>query len=381
MNDTIERILMHEVRVSPKTRWLFLEVHAGSGLTGLGEASLQGRETMVRQAGDRFAPLLLGGGGEPGEMIGRPETLAEAAFLSAVDQALHDIAARRHGKALADYLGGARRQRVPLYANINRRTVDRSPSGFADSARMALESGFTAFKLAPFDEVDDVARRQGRAVEAMRPGLERIAAVAGTIGGEHELMVDCHWRFDEVSTKTLIGEAQALGVRWLECPIAETGATIPAIRRLRKHANDAGMRLAGCEELVGVEQNRPFAEAGVYDVMMPDVKYAGGIGEMMRLAELFEEVGVGYSPHNPSGPIAHAASLHVSAAARRFDRLEVQFDESDLFWSLAGGNLPRFEGGHSALPKGPGLGITLDPGIIASVSERVGDWSLARAVP
>jgi galactonate dehydratase len=380
MNDRLERIVMHDVRVSPKTRWLFLELHTGSGLAGLGEASLQGRETMVRQAGDRFAPSLLGRSAEPVQMTEQDPTLAEAAFLSAVDQALHDIAARREGKRLADHLGGTLRERVPLYANINRRTVDRSPAGFAASARMALSGGFTAFKLAPFDEVDDAARRGGRVVEAMRPGLERMAAVAATIGDVHELMVDCHWRFDEGSAKTLIGEAQALGVRWLECPIAETGATIPAIRRLRKHANDAGMRLAGCEELIGVEQNRPFAEAGVYDVIMPDVKYAGGVGEMMRLAELFEGLGVGYSPHNPSGPIAHAASLHISAAVRRFDRLEVQFEESDLFRRLAGGSLPRFEDGHSALPDEPGLGIALDPDVLASVSERAGDWSLARAI-
>src|SRR6185312_14082862 len=176
MNDRLERILMHDVRVSSKTRWLFLEVHAGSGLAGLGEASLQGREAMVKQAGDRFAPALLGMAAEPAGVIGRCETLAEAAFLSAVDQALHDIAARREGKRLVDHLGGARRERVPLYANINRRTVDRSPAGFADSARLALESGFTAFKLAPFDEVDDAARRGGRTVEAMRPALARIAA-------------------------------------------------------------------------------------------------------------------------------------------------------------------------------------------------------------
>jgi galactonate dehydratase len=380
MNDMIDRILMHDVRVSAKTRWLFLEVHTRSGFAGLGEASLQGREAMVRQAGDRFAPSVLRAPAKPADMTGRCKTLAEAAFVSAIDQALHDIAARREGKRLADYLGGARRERVPLYANINRRTVDRSPGGFAASAALALDAGFTAFKLAPFDEVDDGARREGRIAEAMRPGLDRIAAVAGAIGDGRELMVDCHWRFDEASAATLVEEMRRLGVRWLECPITETSEAIPAIRRLRKLANDAGMRLAGCEELIGVEQSRPFAEAGVYDVMMPDVKYAGGVGEMMRLATLFERLRVAYSPHNPSGPVAHAASLHVSAAVRRFDRLEVQFEESDLFWRLARG-LPPFAGGHSALPEGPGLGITLDPDVLASVSERVGDWSLARAVP
>jgi galactonate dehydratase len=377
--DVISHIRLHDVEVSPRTRWLFVEVGTASGMTGLGEASLQGREVMVKEAGDRFAPSLLGMA-EPISMSVRGKTLAEAALISAVDQALHDIAAKRDGKRLADYLGGARRERIPLYANINRRTVDRSPSSFAASARLALESGFTAFKLAPFDEVNEAARHAGRIVEAMGPGLDRVAAVARTID-ELELMVDCHWRFDETSAKRLIDEARALGVCWVECPVPETLETIPVIRRLREFANDAGMRLAGCEELIGLKHNRPFAEAEAYDVMMPDVKYAGGVREMMRLAGLFERCGVACSPHNPSGPVAHAASLHVSAAMARFDKLEVQFEESDLFWRLVGDSLPRFKDGHSALPDAPGLGITLDMDVLASTSRQAGEWSLTRAIP
>lgn len=379
MADVISHIRLHDVEVSPRTRWLFVEVGTASGMTGLGEASLQGREVMVKEAGDRFAPSLLGMA-EPISMSVRGKTLAEAAFISAVDQALHDIAAKRDGKRLADYLGGARRERIPLYANINRRTVDRSPSSFAASARLALESGFTAFKLAPFDEVNEAARHAGRIIEAMGPGLDRVAAVARTIG-ELELMVDCHWRFDEASARRLIDESRALGVCWVECPVPETLETIPVIRRLREFANDAGMRLAGCEELIGLGHNRPFAEAEAYDVMMPDVKYAGGVREMMRLAGLFERCGVACSPHNPSGPVAHAASLHVSAAMARFDKLEVQFEESDLFWRLVGDSLPRFKDGHSALPDAPGLGITLDMDVLASTSRQAGEWSLTRAIP
>src|SRR6185312_16054058 len=102
---------------------------------------------------------------------------------------------------------------------------------------------------------------------------------------------------------------------------------------------------------------------------------AGGVGEMMRLADLFAKCGVAYSPHNPSGPVAHAASLQLSAAVAHFDRLEVQFEESDVFWQLAGDSLPRFTGGISTLPDGPGLGITLDPAVLTSASEQLGDWS------
>lgn len=379
MTDVISHIRLYDVGVSPRTRWLFIEIGTTSGITGLGEASLQGREIAVKEAADRFAPSLLGLAAKPVARRMRDETLAEAAFISAVDQALHDIAAKRESKRLVDYLGLAQRERIPLYANINRRTIDRSPAGFAASARLALESGFTAFKLAPFDEVDEAARHAGRIVEAMQPGLDRVAVVARVIG-EFDLMVDCHWRFDEISARVLIDEGRALGVRWVECPVPEALEAIPVIRRLREFANDAGMRLAGCEELIGLEHNRPFAEARAYDVMMPDVKYAGGVGEVIRLAGLLEQCSVACSPHNPSGPVAHAASLHVSAAMAHFDRLEVPFEESDLFWRLVGDSLPRFKDGHSALPEAPGLGITLDRDVLASTSRRADDWSLASAV-
>ncbi|MBN9067425.1 MAG: mandelate racemase/muconate lactonizing enzyme family protein [Rhizobiales bacterium] len=379
--DMISHIRLRDVVVSSKTRWLFLEVHSQSGLVGFGEASLQGREALVRQAGDRFGPSLSGMAAKPLDRVWQCETLAEAAFLSALDQALHDIDARRNGMRLADRLGRTRRERIPLYANINRRTIDRSPSGFAASARLALAAGFRAIKLAPFDEVADDARRQGRVAEAMRPGLRRVAAVAEIAGDTSELMVDCHWRFDEASAFRLVDAAREFGVRWLECPLPETEETIPAIRRLRSASNEAGMRLAGCEELVGVQQNRVFAEAGAYDVMMPDVKYAGGVAEMMRLADLFERCGVAFSPHNPSGPISHAASLHVSAVVRSFDRLEVQFDESDLFWTLAGSELPRFEGGSSPLPDGPGLGVTLTTDSTATSRGVAAEWSLSQVTP
>ena len=65
--------------------------------------------------------------------------------------------------------------------------------------------------------------------------------------------------------------------------------------------------------MTGLEGFRPFLEAGIYDVIMPDVKYAGGLRELLRIGEFAAGLGVACSPHNPSGPIAHAHSLHLSA--------------------------------------------------------------------
>ena len=125
------------------------------------------------------------------------------------------------------------------------------------------------------------------------------------------------------------------------------------------------MRLAGCEELTGIEQNRPFAEAGAYDVMMPYVKYAGGVGEMMRCAAFFEGLGVAYSPHNPGGPICNLAAMHLAAAIPNFLILEEMETERALRDDVCTQPV-RYAAGRFELPTGPGLGTDLNLGVLAA---------------
>lgn len=159
--------------------------------------------------------------------------------------------------------------------------------------------------------------------------------------------------------------SRGAGGVWVECPLPETDDTLTALRRLRGLANARGVRLAGCELGIGEAGFAPFLRAGAYDVMMPDVKYVGGLAEMLRLSDTFAQAKIGFSPHNPTGPICHAVSLHVCAAAPSLDRLEVQFNETDLFGALAGNALPHPHGGTSALPaEAAGLGVALAPDVL-----------------
>jgi galactonate dehydratase len=177
-------------------------------------------------------------------------------------------------------------------------------------------------------------------------------------------MVDCHWRLDEAATIALINMAAASAVYWIECPLPETTEHLPVLRRLRHIANHRGIRLAGCEENVRREGFAPFLEAEVYDVMMPDVKYAGGLVEMLELSDAMSISGVEFSPHNPSGPISHAVSLHVAAATAKPAMLESQFDETPWFDDLQGGPLPVLLGGHALVPVAAGLGVALEAGAL-----------------
>jgi galactonate dehydratase len=120
------------------------------------------------------------------------------------------------------------------------------------------------------------------------------------------------------------------------------------------------MVLAGLEELTSPRAFERWLAQGAYDVVMPDVKYAGGIRALVAIGALCAKHGAACAPHNPSGPVAHAASLAACAAMPAFRVLEHQVDETPRFFAIAGEGLPAPRDGASALPAGPGLGLEPD---------------------
>lgn len=347
-------------RVSDKTVWNFVRVHSADGRQGWGEATLQGSAVAVHDHVARLSQAVLGRDlSLPIDILDVAGTcgrdLAEAAAISALDQAIWDVLAQARGETLTQALGSAVRAEIVLYANVNRGTVDRSPAGFAARAREAVSRGFDAVKIAPFDGVQP-GREETSQIGA---ALARIAAVRAAIGPTARLMVDCHWRLSEGAASTVLREVGSLNLYWFECPLAEEEANFAALRRLRSQANAGGVRLAGCETMVGRAGFQPFLDAGVYDVIMPDVKYAGGLRELLRIAAAAERSGVACSPHNPTGPIAHAHSLHLSAHLPLFPSLEFQYGESPLFFDFVAGEMPDPQTGRSGLPARVGLGLGL----------------------
>ena len=363
----------HTARVSAKTAWIFVRAVDRDGVTGWGEATLPagGADGAIDDAVTALAHELSGRVLRAPPDLAPPvpgADLAAAAAFSAVDQALWDIAGRREGRPIARLLAPAPAERVSLYANVNRRTLDRTPSGFAASARDARDAGHFAFKIAPFDGVSPANADGADGGRLIVAGIERAAAVRAAIGDEARLMIDCHWRLSEESALAVIAEAASLRLHWLECAVPESPDSFAAMRRIRARANAAGILTAGCETMTGVEGFRPFLDAGAYDVVMPDVKYAGGLAEFLRIAELAAAHGVACSPHNPSGPICHAQSLHATAALPGAPMLEHQFDESPLFAALVADAAGDFVAPVVDVPVGPGLGVRLDEAALGAAS-------------
>src|SRR5579864_3408393 len=264
--DRVRQVAITIATITPKTRWVFVTIELASGAHGLGEATASGHEDDVVAAFQRLAPHLLGKAGPAllEFLTTLPlANLAEAAVVSSLDQAAWDAVSRERGERLADALvtdasPATRDRRVKLYANINRCTLDRSPAGFAASARAAISVGHGAIKVAPFDEATPDVRRSGGLLNAVAAGIERIRAVRSSVGKEARLMVDCHWRLDVEATRRLVGIAAELDLYWIECPLPETAEHVEDLRALRAYANARGVRLAGCEQMTRREGFAPF---------------------------------------------------------------------------------------------------------------------------
>ena len=357
------------INVSSKTNWFFLRVTTDDGATGIGEASLNGYEPLQLAYVQMIGAELIG---QPIDELGRrlrvyphaPAGLVAASVRSALEQALTDVRAKRQGVPVHRTLGGALRSAVRVYANINRRTRDRSPQGFAKSAQNAASIGFGAIKLAPFDGViwEDFSDADAR--KRIAAGLDRVFAAREAIGPEVDLLVDCHWRFDEPTAAAVLRELSAAKIYWLECPISEQPEHWAALARLRALANEYGIRLAGAETQVGLAAFQRFGTGKLFDVVMPDIKYCGGFEEMRRIAAATAACGLGIAPHNPTGPVCNMASIHACAAAANFLILEYQLAESPLYSDVVKGEEPALADGCFAVPNAPGLGIELDDDVI-----------------
>lgn len=349
------------VRVSPRTTWQHVQLTTEDGRKGLGEATLEFAKADFSQHLLARAHQMVGGdlAGDPLKPLRRPKMdLSDRTILSALDQALNDLRAQATGQPLCRYLGAETADVVlPLYANINRATRDRSPAGFAANAAAALADGFQAIKVAPFDELTPELCETDEARPLIDAGLDRLRATRDAIGG-HDLMVDCHWRFTVDTAEALMPALREIGVIWLECPLPETLETLPDIAQLRRAANRHGMRLCGLETAGGWDEVEPFVAAGAYDLIMPDVKHAGGLSTILEIARLAQAAGTAVSLHNPSGPVAHLCSVHMMAALSGGERLEMQWEESPLFHQLT--NLPPMvENGTCRPTTSPGLGTSL----------------------
>ncbi len=352
----IKDLETHVVNVTKRGDWVFVKIHADDGSTGVGEASHGGGDGRVVQIIKELTPALIGRDVFQIEDFHRRfyhehEGHAYHPAISGIEHALWDLV----GKALSipthRLLGGSCREKIRVYANINRATWDRTPEGFSQNARKAVEEGFTAIKCAPFDDVSvrDISR--GVLTHAIRTGIERIRRIRETIGPDIDLMVDCHSRFNPGLIIQTARELDELHLFWIEDPIPTTD-----LDALSHVSQSTSMPIATGEQLRTKSAFQRLLASRAADFILPDVKHVGGILELKKIAAMAEAANVMVTPHNPSGPVATAASVQCMATVPNFAILEYAWGE--VGWRADLVNPPeQIVDGFIELSGRPGLGI------------------------
>lgn len=358
----IEPVVVH---VTERGDWVFVRVHTDAGITGLGEASHSLNDALLVATLRVFAESLVGENPLAIRRIWQKLVSVRGGrithtALSAIDQALWDIIGQHLGVPLHALFGGAVRDRLRLYANINRHVRDRSPEGFARAAAQAVAEGFTAVKLAPFDELRAPDHVRTGPNAAWRPGVARVRAVREAIGAAVDLAVDCHGRMEASEAIVLGRELADCDLLWYEEPVKHTFPD-----QLALISRSVPMPTASAESVFAVEGFRPFLLERVVDVLMPDVKHCGGLTELQAIAAAGRLKQLLIAPHNPSGPVATVATAHAVAAMSNFMILEYAWGEVDWRADLITPVEP-IRDGYLHLSHAPGLGYHLDDDVVAA---------------
>jgi galactonate dehydratase len=345
-----------------RTNWVFVKVLTDvPGLYGVGEATLEYRELTVAQACQELERDLKGRDPRDIEAIWH-DSYRDAYFrggpvlmsaISAIDMALWDILGKDLGVPVYRLLGGAVRDRVPCYANgwfVGAKT----PEDFARKAADAVRDGFGAVKWDPFGSAY-------RTLDAkqFREAMRCVECVREATQNEADIIIEGHGRFD-LPTALRIGKAlEAFDVLWFEEPLIPD--SLEALAELKTRVR---VPIACGERLYSRWQFRSLLELRAADYIQPDVSHAGGITELRKIAAMAETHYVPICPHNPSGPVANAATLQLAACLPSFYLLEMM--SGDVPWRK---DVCRedvaIDEGLVRIPAGPGLGVDIDEEAIA----------------
>ncbi len=351
----ITNIRAEVVHASVYSNYIFVIAETDQGVTGFGDATLDGLEFEVAAAinnmgekligkdvlKDKISPAAGGGG------------LITAAAASGIDIAMWDLKGKALDVPLYQLLGGAIRTEVPVYASFNRSIRDRTPEGFGKFAAGLVAEGNKAMKCHPFDGVSwrTPLSNQRKLIDM---GCERFIAMREAAGDDVEIGIDAHWRLDMNTAAYIADRIRPYRPFWFETPIPEKKPEL--IRELR---NRCGIPIAGGEMQTGAGEILPLLQNNCMDVYMPDIRYVGGVTGMMKMSAVLETYDVLISPHNMCSVITCAASLHTAAAMKNFLHLEYHPAEapwlrafSDRYFDVENGCFP--------VPEGPGLGVNLN---------------------
>ncbi len=311
MNDSILKIERIEV-VKVPPRWGLLRIHAGNGLEGFGEYTVEGQLDSTSALVTELSRYFLGQDARDVKRLvrgcfdqsfyhGGPHYMSA---LGGIEIALWDILGKSVGLPIHRLLGGKVRDKVKVYrwAGGN----NNAPGAAAEEAARVVSEGARAIKMnacPPLAAIDTYG--------GIRAAVDRARAVRDAVGPEVDIAFDFHGRCNVPMAKRLAHELEFASPLFYEEPVRpDYNRWLPDIAASTHVPIATGERMYTVAEFSDVVANR-----GAH-ILQPDLVHVGGISNAAEIAALAEANGIAIAPHCPLSPIAFMACLQVVAQSR-----------------------------------------------------------------
>ena len=356
-----------------RPRWGFVEIVTDSGLTGWGEAVLEGHCRAVLACVEEYRDYLIGK--DPSRIEDIWSTIYRAGFyrgggvmmsaLSGIDQALWDIKGKSLGVPVYELLGGASRDRMKVYSWIG---GDR-PSDTGAAAKAKLDEGFSAVKMNATEELQMVDTYDK--VDAV---LARVAAIREACGPHFGIAIDFHGRVHKPMAKVLAKKLEQFNPMFIEEPVL-----CEHMELFKEIAACCDIPIATGERLFTKYDFKRLLAMGGVDIVQPDLSHAGGISEVRKIAAMAEAYDVALAPHCPLGPIALAACLQIDAVSYN---AVIQEQSMGIHYNVGKSVLDyvlnkddfAFTDGFASLPRLPGLGVEVNRELVVEENKTPHNW-------
>ncbi len=339
-----------------RTNWVFVKIYTDEGVTGVGEATLEYKEFALLGAVEHIKSYLVGK--NPLEIEKHWFHIYRDAYwrggavlmsaLSAVNIALWDILGKHLGVPVYQLLGGKANDDVRIYVN-GWFSGAKTPAEFAEKAKIAVQRGVTAMKWDPFGKSYLQLSNKD-----LTNALECVSAVREAVGGDVDLLIEGHGRFDIPTGITIAKELEPFKPMWFEEPVPPDN--LDALKAVR---DKSPVPISAGERLYSHRDYRALFDKQAADYIQPDISHAGGISELMKIAAEAESRYIPFAPHNPSGPVANAATLQIAAATPNFCIFEIMYSDVEWRKEITDEALV-YHDGKITVPDKPGIGIELN---------------------
>jgi mannonate dehydratase len=373
----------------PGRNFVTLKIETSDGVTGLGDATLNGRELAVAAYLEQHAiPCLIGRDAHQIEDIWQylyrgaywrrgPITMSA---IAAVDMALWDIKAKVAGLPLYQLLGGASRKGVMVYGHANGQSIDDTIAAARDYLALGykavrlqcgvpgLPSTYGVSKERMFYEPADAdlpTENVWSSSKYMRVVPDLFAAARDALGWDVHLLHDVHHRLTPIEAARLGKDLEPYRPFWIEDPTPAENQD--ALRLIRQHTTTP---IAIGEIFNSVWDAKQLIQEQLIDYIRATVVHAGGITHLRRIAGFADMFGVRTGCHGATdlSPIAMAAALHFDLSVPNFGIQEYMrhTDETDAVFPHA----YSFKDGYLHPGEQPGLGVDINEGLAANYPYR-----------